>query len=93
VKFLISFGRKPMTLFGTGGLVMLSLGFVTGCIALYLRFVLYHGYRPLLYLVILFAIGGGVLFTLGFITELLGQLFDRLDRIEERIRKLRDDDN
>lgn len=93
VKFLISFGKKPMTLFGTGGLLMLALGFVTGCIALYLRFVLFQGYRPLLYLVILFALGGGVLFTLGFVTELLGQLFDRLDRIEECMRKVRDEDH
>ena len=93
VKFLISFGRKPMTLFGTGGMVLLALGFITGCIALYLRFVLYQGYRPLLYLVILFILSGGVLFTLGFVTELLGQLFDRLDRIEARLRSMRDPDN
>ena len=92
VKFLISFGKKPMTLFGTGGLLMLSMGFITGCIALYLRFVMMQGYRPLLYLVILFALGGGALFTLGFLTELLGQLFDRLDRVEERLRSMRESD-
>jgi glycosyltransferase involved in cell wall biosynthesis len=93
VKFLISFGRKPMTLFGSGGLFLLGLGFVTGCVSLYLRFVLYQGYRPMLYLVILLLLGGIVLFTLGFITELLGQLFDRLDRIEERLRTDRELDD
>ncbi len=93
VKFMISFGRKPMTLFGSGGMLLLGLGFVIGCVALYLRFVLYQGYRPLLYLVILLLLGGGVLFTLGFVTELLGQLFDRLDRIEERLRSDREHDD
>ncbi|MBW7997669.1 MAG: glycosyltransferase family 2 protein [Candidatus Glassbacteria bacterium] len=92
VRFLISFGQKPMTLFGSGGLLMLVLAFVTGCVALYFRFALQQGYRPLLYLVILFALGGGVLFTLGFVTELLGQLFDRLDRLEEFMRRIRKKD-
>ncbi|HUU27349.1 MAG TPA: glycosyltransferase family 2 protein [archaeon] len=84
VKFLISLGKKPMTLFGTGGIVLLALGFLTGAAALYYRFVLIQGYRPLLYLVILFILGGVLLFTLGFLTELLGQLLERLERIEDR---------
>jgi len=87
VKFLITFGRKPMTLFGSWGLVFLALGFITGCIALYFRYVLLHGFRPLLYLVILFLLGGILLFTLGILTELLGVLIERLERIEDSVRK------
>ncbi len=87
VKFLITFGRKPMTLFGSWGLVFLGLGFITGCIALYYRYVLLQGFRPLLYLVILFLLGGILLFTLGILTELLGQLIERLERIEDNVRK------
>ena len=87
VKFLITFGRKPMTLFGSWGLVFLGLGFITGCIALYYRYVLSQGFRPLLYLVILFLVVGVLLFTLGILTELLGQLIERLERIEDRVRK------
>ncbi len=83
VKFLISLGKKPMTVFGTGGIVLFALGFITGLIALYYRFALYQGYRPLLYLVSLFVLSGVLLFTLGFLTELLGQLFERLERIEK----------
>ncbi|HLA39322.1 MAG TPA: hypothetical protein VJ417_04955, partial [Candidatus Glassbacteria bacterium] len=62
-----------------------------GCVALYFRFVLLQGYRPLLYLVLLFVLGGVVLFSLGFITELSGQLFDRLERIENRLREIERD--
>jgi glycosyltransferase involved in cell wall biosynthesis len=87
VKFLITFGRKPMTLFGSWGLVSLTLGFITGCIALYFRYVLFQGFRPLLYLVVLFLLGGILLFTLGILTELLGQLIERLERIEDSVRK------
>lgn len=87
VKVLITFGRKPMTLFGSWGLVFLGLGFITGCIALYYRYVLLQGFRPLLYLVILFLVVGVLLFTLGILTELLGQLIERLERIEDRVRK------
>jgi glycosyltransferase involved in cell wall biosynthesis len=83
VKFLISLGKKPMIVFGTGGIILFALGFITGLIALYYRFALYQGYRPLLYLVSLFVLSGVLLFTLGFLTELLGQLFERLERIEK----------
>jgi len=86
VKFLLSFGQRPMTLFGTGGIVMLALGLITGCVALYYRFVLLQGYRPLLYLVVLFILGGFLLFTLGFLTELLGQMLIRLERVEEKLK-------
>jgi len=87
VKFLITFGRKPMTLFGSWGLVCLVLGFITGCVALYFRYALLQGFRPLLYLVILFLLGGILLFTLGILTELMGQLIERLERIEDSVRK------
>lgn len=87
VKVLITFGRKPMTLFGSWGLVSLGLGFITGCVALYYRYVLLQGFRPLLYLVILFLLVGILLFTLGILTELLGQLIERLERIEDNVRE------
>ena len=88
VKFLVSLGKKPMSLFGTGGLVLLFLGFITGIVALYFRFGVDppQGYRPLLYLVILFVLGGVLLFTLGFLTELIGQLLERLKDVEDRLR-------
>jgi len=88
VKFLISLGKKPMSLFGTGGLALLFLGFVTGVVALYFRFGMTppQGYRPLLYLVILFVLAGVLLFTLGFLTELIGQLLERLKDVEDRLR-------
>jgi glycosyltransferase involved in cell wall biosynthesis len=88
VKFLISLGKKPMSMFGTGGLVLMLLGLVTGLVALYFRFGVNppQGYRPLLYLVILFVLAGVLLFTLGFLTELIGQLLEQLKRLEDRLR-------
>ncbi len=84
VKLVITLGRKPMTLFGTAGLVLFALGFLIGVVALYYRFILLQGYRPLLYLVLLCLLGGGLLFALGFLTELMGQLFERLERLERK---------
>ena len=85
VKFQVSLTRKPMTIYGSWGMVMMVLGFLTGLVALYLRFFLYHGYRPLLTLVLLFMLGGVLLFILGFLAESLGQLFERLERIEKKM--------
>ena len=53
VKFQLSFMRKPMLLFGTVGGIFLAAGVIVGLIALYLRFGLGRGFRPMLYLVIL----------------------------------------
>ncbi|HZD04104.1 MAG TPA: glycosyltransferase family 2 protein, partial [Longimicrobiales bacterium] len=53
VWFLLLFSRKPLLLFGTGGVALIGLGLVVGAVAFYLRFVEELGFRPLLYLVIL----------------------------------------
>ncbi len=93
VKMMLGFGKKPMTLFGTAGIALLTLGFITGLVALYYRFALLHGYRPLLYLVILFVLAGVLLFSLGFLTELIGQLLERLERIEKRDRRVKNEEH
>ncbi len=84
VKFQLEFMRKPMLFFGSLGLISILLGVITGLIALYLRYVKGHGFRPLLYLVILFVLAGLILFTMGFLGELIAGLYDRLEKIEER---------
>ena len=82
VKFQMSGMQKPMLFFGSisGGLLLSAL--VVGIIALYLRFVLQHGYRPLLYLVIFLGISGLLLFVVGFLAEAIAG-------IQDEIRKLR----
>ncbi|TET17408.1 MAG: glycosyltransferase family 2 protein [Candidatus Cloacimonadota bacterium] len=85
VKFQISFLRKPMLIFGITGSVFILLGIVTGLIALFLRYVLYQGFRPLLYLVILFILSGLLLLSMGFIGETLASINERIARVEKKI--------
>ena len=86
VKFQLSFMLKPMLLFGSVGMVLFGLGFLVGCYALYLRFVLQHGYRPLAYLVTLLIVSGLILFAVGFLAEVMADIKGRLDRLERKSR-------
>jgi glycosyltransferase involved in cell wall biosynthesis len=84
VKFQLSFMSKPMLLFGSTGAVLFVLGFLVGCYALYLRFILHHGYRPLAYLVTLLIVSGLILFAVGFLAEVMADIRGRIERLEER---------
>ncbi len=75
------FSRKPMLFFGVTGLGMLIAGAITGAIALFLRFGLGQGYRPLLTLVLLLTIGGLLLFVLGFLAELVASLRSEVEAL------------
>ena len=85
VKFQITFLRKPMLLFGTTGSIFILLGVITGLVSLFLRYVLHHGFRPLLYLVILFIISGLLLLAMGFLGETLASINERISRVEKGI--------
>jgi len=85
VKFQITFLRKPMLLFGTTGSIFILLGVITGLVSLFLRYVLHHGFRPLLYLVILFIISGLLLLAMGFLGETLASISERISRVEKGI--------
>jgi len=80
VKFQLSFTRKPLLFFGSAGIISVFLGFVTGVIALYMRFVEHAGFRPLLYMVILLVVSGLMLFAIGFLAELIVSIKDDLSR-------------
>ncbi|HYO46498.1 MAG TPA: glycosyltransferase [Gemmatimonadota bacterium] len=90
VKTLTSFLRKPMLLFGASGAILAMLGVVVGAIALWYRFALGQGYRPLLYLVTLLIVLGMLLFALGFLAEAVAQVRDRIDQVERRLAARRD---
>lgn len=85
VKTLTTFLRKPLILFGTVGAVLGATGVVIGLVALYYRFVLGQGYRPLIYLVTLLVILGVLLFALGFLAEAIAQVRDRIEHLERRL--------
>lgn len=85
VKILTSLFRKPLVFFGTAGALLGAAGFGVGVIALYLRFALSQGYRPLLYLVILLVVLGMLLLALGIIAEGIVQVRDRVEHLERRL--------
>ena len=90
VKTLTSFLRKPMLLFGGSGAILTLLGILIGIVALWYRFALGQGYRPLLYLVTLLVVLGVLLFALGFLAEAVAQVRDRIDQMERRLTGGRD---
>ncbi len=94
VKTQISFLKKPLLFFGVLGFIFLGLGFLVGLVAIYLRFIVGEGFRPLLYLVILLAGSGLGLFILGFLAEGLAALKEelgavrrKLDNIDQKLHK------
>ncbi|NJD10076.1 MAG: glycosyltransferase family 2 protein [Gemmatimonadetes bacterium] len=84
VWFFLFFSRKPMLLFGVSGLLLAVLGFLTGLAAIGMRLA-GHGFRPLLYLVILLEVLGFLLFGFGFIAELVAQQHAELESFTRRM--------
>ncbi|MEO0091540.1 MAG: glycosyltransferase family 2 protein [candidate division WOR-3 bacterium] len=88
VGFQIRIMRKPMFYLGMFGFITMMLGVLVGIIALILRF-FGHGFRPLLYLVILLILAGLLIFGFGFIGEAVAHISERLERIEKEIQQSR----
>jgi len=86
VAFQLTFMRKPMLYFGVLGMGALSLGFLVGLAAVILRLA-GHGFRPMLYLVILLVVSGLVFFAAGFLGESLAGMTDRIERVERLLRR------
>jgi glycosyltransferase involved in cell wall biosynthesis len=85
VAFQLTFMRKPLLYFGVLGTGSLTLGLLVGLTAIILR-LFGHGFRPMLYLVILLVVTGLVLFAAGFLGESLAGISDRIDRLEKLAR-------
>jgi uncharacterized membrane protein len=89
IGFQIRVMRKPMFYLGLLGFLTMFLGVVVAIIALILRF-FGHGFRPLLYLVILLILAGLLIFGFGFIGESVTHLSERMERIEKEVRNPKD---
>ncbi len=87
VWFLLLFSRKPLILFGFSGLLLILLGAGVGALAFYLRFVEGFGFRPFLYLVILFETLGFLLVGVGLIAEMIAQLHHEVEALRRRVRE------
>jgi glycosyltransferase involved in cell wall biosynthesis len=86
VAFFLFFSRKPLMLFGVTGLVLAALGFLVGLVAIAMRLA-GHGFRPMLYLVVLLIVLGFLLFGFGFVAEQVAQQQADLDSIHRKLKK------
>jgi glycosyltransferase involved in cell wall biosynthesis len=84
VKFQISFLRKPLRFFGTWGFIFGGLGFLSGLIAVYLRFFTEQGSRTLLFPTILFLLAGLLLFAIGFLAEVIVGLREEIESLKSK---------
>lgn len=85
VKFLISYSKRPLHLFGSLGLISIMAGLVIGVILVYVNLV--YGViivRPMLFLVVLLIIAGIQLVALG----LLGEMIVSIKKKEEKDNQL-----
>lgn len=86
VWFELKFGRKPLLLFGGLGGALFSVGFLTGIVALALRFLPPHvGFRPLLNLVETCMIVGSVMFVGGLLGEQIAVLRAELREVRRQL--------
>jgi len=93
VKSQLTLLRKPLLFFGFLGTLMFGLGLLVGLAALYFRFVLDTGFRPLLYLVILLIVLGLLLFILGFLAEGLAAIKEELSGVSAAVKRLEAEQN
>ncbi|NPA34466.1 MAG: glycosyltransferase family 2 protein [Chlorobi bacterium] len=80
--------QKPLLTFGTIGSVFLGLGIITGIIAIIMR-MMGHGFRPILFLVVLLVIVGLLFFLMGFLGEVVASIHDEISKIRKTSQKSR----
>ena len=87
VWFLLKYGRKPMLFFGVLGTMLFALGFLSGIVALVVRFGFGVGFRPLLNLIETLVISGIALFGFGFLGEILAGNREELRELHRQMRE------
>ncbi len=91
VKFQITFLRKPLLWFGAVGSCVMGLGVLVGLYAIYLRYIVGRGERPLLYLVMLLIGVGMALFLMGFLSEGLTALKEEITDLRRKATAIQDE--
>lgn len=76
IKYLLSYSHRPLQIFGSMGIFMMFLGFISG---LYLTYVKYFqnqsANRPLLFFTVLAIFVGFQMITLGLLAEMLARIY------------------
>ena len=85
--FQYRFLTRPLLLFGSLGLASFLAGFMTGAVALYLRFVYDTGFRPLLTLSTLLLTLGALFFAIGLLGEAVQAVNRRVQKLEQRLQE------
>lgn len=82
IKFLLSFSKRPMFVFGSLGSLLLIIGFLGGVYLLVIKITTGQiGNRlPLIFLVVLFILSGIQLFAIGFLAELLVTIKESIEK-------------
>lgn len=82
VKFLLTFSKKPMRVFGTAGVICFFLGLAGGAYLTYLKLTIGSiGNRiPFLFLVVLLLTMGIQLFAFGFLAEMIASIKDQIKK-------------
>ena len=84
VWFQLRLSRRPMLAFGIPGVFLIASGVLTGLAALFARYAMGVGFRPLLYLVMLLVTVGVLFFVAGFLAEMIASVHDELDAFRSR---------
>lgn len=93
VKAQLSLLKKPLLYFGFTGGICFALGILVGMYAVYLRYFLGDGFRPMLYLVILLMGLGLGFFILGFLAESMASLREELSAVRLKLNRIMKSDN
>lgn len=80
VKFYLSFTEKPMLLFGVGGVLLITIGTLSGLYMVYLHILGLFSMRSLLFVIVLVILMGVQLFAIGFLAEMLVALREDLNK-------------
>ena len=76
IKYLLSFSHRPLQIFGSLGLLMMMLGFVSGLYLIYVKYFLNQtANRPLLFFTVLAIFVGFQMITLGLLAEMLARIY------------------
>jgi len=86
VKFVLTFTKAPMRIFGSMGILQIFLSFVVTGWLMYSSFVLGHsGFRtrPLIYFMVGLFLSGLIFMFMGFLAELIVSLRDEIRKMKE----------
>lgn len=76
IRYLLSFSHRPLQIFGSLGLFMMGIGFISGLYITYTKYFLNQSAdRPLLFLTVLLIFLGFQVITLGLLAEMLSRIY------------------